>query len=116
LLNINAVIVFAVLFTAGWLNRHNSQAHKRLMLTAITGALIGPGASRLPVLSGRTPLIAVTVLAFLFAGPVYDLVTRRKVHRAYWFAVPVALLGIPPIVQAIDRTAAWQSMAAWLLR
>ena len=116
LLNLIAVCVFAVLFIAAWRMRHNSQAHKRLMLTAITGALIGPGVSRLPVISGRPPLIGVAVLAFVFAGPIFDLITRRRLHRAYWFAIPVALIGIPPIVTAIDRTAAWQSVANWLLR
>lgn len=116
LLNLIAVFVFAVLFIAAWRMRHNSQAHKRLMLSAITGALIGPGVSRLPFISGRVPLIGISVLAFLFAGPVYDLITRRRVHRAYWFAIPVALLGIPPVVAGIDGTAAWQSVAQWLLQ
>ena len=116
LLNVIAVVVFAVLFAAAWLSRHNSQTHKRLMLTAVTGALVGPGVSRLPLIAGHTPLIAASVLAFLFAGPAYDLVTRRRVHRAYWFAIPVALLAVPPVVQAIDSTAAWQSIAGWLLR
>ena len=116
LLNVNAALIFFVLFGAAWYFRHNSQMHKRLMLTSVTGAMVGPGASRLPFASGRTPVIAVLVLAFLFAGPVYDLLTRRRIHRAYWFAIPVALLGIPPIVGALAETAAWRSIAGWMLR
>jgi hypothetical protein len=115
LLNINATLIFAVLFTAAWFYRHNSQAHKRLMLSAITASMIGPGGSRLPFVSGKPPLIAVLVLSFLFAGPVYDLITRKRIHRAYWFAVPLAFLGIPPVVEGLASTAAWQAVAGWIL-
>lgn len=116
LLNVSAVLVFATLVAAGWFFRRDSQTHKRLMLTATTGALVGPGVSRLPFASGRPPVIAVLALAFLFAGPVYDLVTRRRVHRAYWWAVALALVGLPPIVELLSATSAWRSLAAALLR
>jgi hypothetical protein len=35
------------------------------------------------------------VLAFLFAGPIYDLITRRRIHPAY-FSVLLALCAVPP--------------------
>lgn len=115
LLNVNATLIFIVLFTAAWVYRHHSQAHKRLMLTSVTGAMIGPGASRLPFAAGRQPVIALLVLSILLAGPIYDLITRRRIHRAYWFAIPVAFLGIPPIVEALASTALWQDIAGWIL-
>jgi hypothetical protein len=115
LLNLNAIFVFAVLVTAGWYFRRNAQAHKRLMLMATISALVGPGASRLPFASGKPPVIALLVLGFLFTGPIYDLVTRRRVHAAYLWSVPLAFLAVPPIVEQLSTTAAWQRVAAMLL-
>src|SRR4051812_15594957 len=53
LLNLNAVLVFAVLVAAGWYFRRSAQTHKRLMLMATMSGLVGPGASRLPFTSGH---------------------------------------------------------------
>ena len=116
LLNLLAVSVFAILVAAGWYFRRNLQAHKRLMLMATASGLVGPGVSRLPFVSGNTPLIGVAVLAFLFAGPLYDLVTRRRVHPSYFFSVPLAFLTIPPVVLQLAATGAWHRIAAALLR
>jgi uncharacterized membrane protein YozB (DUF420 family) len=113
LLNINSVMVFVLLFAAGWYYRHQAQVHKRLMLTATTGALIGPGVSRLPVASGNRALIAGLVFAFLFAGPVYDLLTRKRVHPAYLWACALALMAIGP-VEAYASTGAWRAIASWI--
>lgn len=116
LLNIAATSVFAILAAAGWYYRRSAQAHKRLMLMAVTGALVGPGVSRLPFFSGNTPAIGVFVLAFLFAGPAYDLITRRRVHPAYYWALLLSLMTIPPVVAQLSATAAWRIIAALLLR
>lgn len=116
LLNLCAIIVFATLVGAGWYFRRNTQAHKRLMLMATVGGLVGPGVSRLSFASGRPPVIAALVLAFLLAGPVYDLVTRRRVHPAYFWATLFALISIPPVVAQLSATAGWHSIASWLLR
>jgi len=61
-------------------------------------------------------VIGVLVLAFLFAGPVYDLVTRRRVHKAYLWSVPLAFVGIPPVVEPLSATATWRGLASVLLR
>ena len=115
LLNLNAVFVFAILVAAGWYFRRNAQAHKRLMLMATTSGLVGPGVSRLPFASGKPPVVALLVLGFLFTGPIYDLVTRRRVHAAYLWSVPVAFLTVPPIVAQLSASTAWQRVAAMLL-
>jgi hypothetical protein len=86
------------------------------MLTATAGTLVGPGVSRLPFASGRPPVIGLLALAFLFAGPVYDLVTRRRVHPAYLWGGLLALAVIPPVAALVSATAAWHSIASWLLR
>jgi FtsH-binding integral membrane protein len=116
LLNVGAVVVFATLVGAGWYFRRNLHLHKRLMLMATVGGLLGPGVSRLPVASGRPPVIGMLVLAFLLAGPVYDLVTRRRVHPAYLWSGLLALGTIPPVVAQLSATAGWQNIASWLLR
>jgi energy-converting hydrogenase Eha subunit A len=116
LLNLGAIAAFAMLVGAGWYFRRDLQTHKRLMLMATTGALVGPGVSRLPFFSGNTPAIGALVMAFLLAGPAYDLVTRRRVHAAYlWALVLVLLTSLPPVVTAFAATAAWQGFARWLL-
>jgi hypothetical protein len=115
LLNLAATIVFATLVAAGWYLRRNTQAHKRLMLMATAGALVGPGVSRLPFASGRPPVIAALAMAFLLAGPVYDLVTRRRVHLAYLWSGLLAIAAIPPVVAQLSATASWHSIASFLL-
>jgi FtsH-binding integral membrane protein len=115
LLNLMTIGVFAVLVAAGWYRRRDIHAHKRLMLMATAGALVGPGVSRLPFASGRPPVIALLALTFLFAGPVYDLVTRRRIHPVYLWSSLLALAAGPPAVQELAATAAWRQVAAWLL-
>src|SRR4051812_6605921 len=116
LLNLVAVGVFTILVAAGWYFRRDTQTHKRLMLMATASGLVGPGVSRLPFASGKPPVIGVLVLAFLFAGPIYDFVTRRRVHAAYLWSMPLALVGIPPVVAALSATATWHRIASMLLR
>jgi hypothetical protein len=50
---------------------------------------------------------APDALAFLLAGPVYDLVTRRRVHPAYLWGGLLAMAAIPPVVAQLSATAAW---------
>jgi hypothetical protein len=116
LLNLAATAVFAVLVGAGWYFRRSSQTHKRLMLMATVGALIGPGVSRLPFASGRPPVIGALALSFMLAGPVYDLVTRRRVHQAYLWGVLVSLTALPPLILQVSASSVWHSIASWLMR
>jgi uncharacterized membrane protein YozB (DUF420 family) len=116
LLNLGAIAVFAVLVGAGWYCRRNAQVHKRLMLMATAGALVGPGVSRLPFASGRTPVIGALVIVFLLAGPLYDLVTRRRVHPAYVWGGLLALMAIPPVVVQVSATETWHRIASLMVR
>ena len=115
LLNLAAIAVFGIFVASGWYMRRNPQAHKRLMLLATTAALVGPGVSRLPFASGKAPVIAALVTAFLFVGPVYDLITRRRLHPVYMWGVPLAFTAVPPFAAAVGSTAAWHSIAAMIL-
>jgi uncharacterized membrane protein len=109
------------LFVVGSIRSETSHARWRARscesnLIATVGGLVGPGVSRLPFASGRPPVIGVMALAFLLAGPVYDLLTRRRVHPAYLWGGLLALATIPPVVAQLSATAAWHSIASWLLR
>jgi hypothetical protein len=115
LLNLAVTVVFAVLVAAAWVYRRKPQVHKRLMLMATVGGLIGPGASRLPLVAGHTPAIGALVMAFLLAGPVHDLVTRRRIHPAYVAGFLVALAGLPPVVAAAASSETWHRIAASLI-
>jgi hypothetical protein len=116
LLSIVAIGVFSVLIAAAWVYRRKPQIHKRLMLMATAGPLVGPGVSRWPIVSGNSAAIGIIVVAFLFAGPIYDLVTRRRIHPAYIVGVVLGLLGAPPVVMAMAATGTWHSIAAWMMR
>jgi hypothetical protein len=63
-----------------------------------TVSIIGPGVGRLlPMDSfGRAaPMVMFGVIAlFAFAGPVYDLVIRRRVHPAYIWGVATILVSM----------------------
>lgn len=107
---------FAILVGAGWYVRRDPQTHKRLMLMATAGVLVGPGVSRLPFASGRPPVIGLIAVAFLLAGPAYDLATRRRVHRAYLWSGLLAFAVTPPVVSLVAATEAWHRMASWFLR
>jgi len=116
LLNLLDVAVFATLVAAGWYWRRNPQAHKRLMFMATTATLVGPGASRLPFAVGNPAVIAIIVLGFMLAGPVYDLITRRRVHPAYLCALALGVLVLPPVVTQLAATPAWKTIAAVILQ
>jgi hypothetical protein len=115
LLNLTNVLTFGGLVGGAWYYRNNPQTHKRLMLMALAGGLGPPGISRLPVIAGNVPATGVVVLLVVLAGLIYDVVSRRRVHPAYWFGFVVAVLP-GPVASLVGPTAAWQAIASWLMR
>jgi hypothetical protein len=108
LFSLLAVLAFFTLALAALWLRDSPQAHKRLMLLALTGALLPPGLSRVPGLSSRVEWLAALSVAFLLAGPLYDLLTRRRLHPAYLWGAPPIVLTLPPLVARLAETDAWQ--------
>ncbi len=94
-MNLLGILVFGGLVAAGVALRRKAEWHKRLMLCA-TVSILGPGLGRLLPMGSfgaAAPLVMFGVIAlFLFAGPVFDLVTRRRVHPAYRWGVAAILL------------------------
>lgn len=101
LLNMNSALIFTILTFAAWTQRHQPETHKRWMLMATVAGLAPPGISRLPLIAGHTPLVALTVIAFVSAGPIHDWLTTGRVHRAYLYSLPLVVLILPPVVAAL---------------
>ena len=102
-MNLIGIAVFAGLVAGGIVLRKRAEWHKRLMLCA-TISILGPGIGRLLPMGSfgpAAPLVMFAVIAaFALAGPVADLIVRRRVHPAYYWGVAVILLSmviIPPI-------------------
>jgi uncharacterized membrane protein YozB (DUF420 family) len=113
LINLFAVGIFAILCAAGLYFRRRAPLHKRLMLLS-TISLMPPGIARLPVIGGHIPAVAGLTLAFVLAGPIYDLVTKRGLHRAYVLGGLLILVPAPPVLVKLAATPAWHKIADWL--
>ncbi|WP_426031908.1 hypothetical protein [Caulobacter sp. DWP3-1-3b2] len=94
-MNAIGILVFGGLVAAGVALRRRSEWHKRLMLCA-TVSILGPGLGRLLPMDSfgkAAPLVMFGVIAlFAFAGPVIDLIVRRRIHPAYLWGVGAILL------------------------
>ena len=90
------LLVFAGLVIAGIVQRRRAEWHKRLMLCASI-VVIAPGLERalpIPDMGPNWPYIADgLILALAAAGPIVDLVTRRRIHPAYVWGVGAILSG-----------------------
>lgn len=102
-LDVMHITGFGVLTFAALRLRHNAAWHKRLMLCG-TILLTAPAFSRLfsfLPLGAATPLAVIGALAvFIAAAVLFDFVTWRRIHPAYWWGtgtVAVVELLIGPI-------------------
>jgi hypothetical protein len=112
--------MFAVLFMAGYLYRRRSAVHKRLMLLALTGALMP---SPIAHLTGHfaflrdkgflTPLIIAT---FLAAGAIYDRIQLRRIHPVSLWIVLAIFLVDNLCFAVVVPSRAWHAFAAWRIR
>lgn len=85
------------------------------MLLAIVGGLLWPAITRIPYVTGRfIPMFGLMVL-FVLAGPVHDLITRRRVHAVYVWGGMLILASFPNR-RAIGMSETWHNIAVWLIR
>jgi hypothetical protein len=105
------MVAFAALVTAAIRLRRDPQTHKRLMLLA-TISILDAAVARLPFafLRSSTWNYIPTTDVLLAAAILYDLVSRRTVHRAYiWGGLLLVIeqaLRIP-----VGETDAWKAIA-----
>lgn len=109
------MVLFSAFVTTAIVRRRDREAHKRLMLLAYMSIIVA-AVARLPGLIALGPL-AFFGGAFLFvvAAGIYDLVSRRRVHRVYLWGGALFALSVP-LRLALSGTAAWRTFAEWLTR
>jgi hypothetical protein len=110
------MVTFLALFVAGFLTRYDAAAHKRLMLIA-TLELLGPAIGRWPlaIVHKVPPLVSLIIFLLILFVAVFDLWTRREVHRATVrggsFVIVSQLVMFP-----IGQTALWHRFADCILK
>jgi hypothetical protein len=107
------VPVFAGLIGAALIYRREPQTHKRLMLIAMIG-MMSPAIGRLPLPAIIPPPVAIFGLPdlFLLALIGWDLICRRRLHRAtIWGGA--FLVGSQLLRVAIMGTPVWLAFADW---
>ena len=50
----------------------------------------------------------------LLAGPLYDRLSRGRIHRAYAWGVPIVFFSMP-VRLAIAQTDTWRRVATWVI-
>ena len=107
------IMLFSALVWAGFLWRSNGDIHSRLMLLATSICLLPSAIGRM---ANNKPGAAVPIiLTFILAGPIYDLITRRKIHSTYVFGMVVFLVMGPPLRLLLGRTALWNRFFAHVI-
>jgi hypothetical protein len=115
LVSLGDIFTFGVFVAAGFLWRRNREAHQRLMLLAVVAGLLSAAIPRIPDFRAHPPAMLFLGLSFILAGPIYDLVTRRRIHPVYIWGCSIAILTLAPIRIALSFTPAWHSIAKWLI-
>jgi hypothetical protein len=109
------MVMFTTFITAALALRRNKEAHKRLMLLAYVSIMAAP-AARLPGVLPLGPLAFYGIaFAFLAAGIIYDLLSRRRIHPAYLWGGTLLVASVP-LRLAISGTATWTAIARALTR
>jgi uncharacterized membrane protein len=110
------MFVFAPLFFAALYYRKSApEAHKRLMMMATVGGLLGAAIGRAPFFIGQLDRQLYLYLALIFAGPVYDLISRRRIHPAYFFALVPCLFFLTSMRLRIGASDWWHQFANSIL-
>jgi hypothetical protein len=108
------MVMFAGFIAAALLRRRDKEAHKRLMLLAYA-AILGAPAARLPGVLPYGPFAFYAVgFVILFAGVIYDYVSRGRVHPVYIWGGGLLVLSVPGRL-ALSGTAAWKAVAQALI-
>ncbi len=109
------MLVFGILVGAGFYFRRRPDTHKRLMLLA-TIAILPAAIARLPfAFIQQVGPLAFFGLADLFVLVclIYDLITRRRPHRAT-VTGGLLIIASQPLRLMLGNTQAWLTFADWL--
>lgn len=107
---------FAVFFWLAVTWRKKPELHRRLMLIA-TCVLTGAAFGRFPNQTFAEVWFYTGVDALILLGVVRDLIVMKKVHRVYWYALPVLIVGQVFVMRTLLSNAVWWArIANWILR
>lgn len=109
------MVLFTIFVAAALAMRRDRETHKRLMLLAYVSIIVA-AVGRLPgVLALGPPAFFGLALLFILAAVAYDLLSRRRVHRAYLWGGALFVASVP-LRLFISGTAAWRSFAEFLTK
>lgn len=109
------IALFGTLVALAIVNRHDAQAHKRLMLLA-TVNLLSAGFARWPFefMSVGPPAYFGLSDLFILALAAWDFSTRRRLHPVTLWA-GLATIVAQPLCLVVSGTAPWLAFAGWLV-
>ncbi|PYQ50277.1 MAG: hypothetical protein DMF78_16115 [Acidobacteria bacterium] len=109
------MVVFSALVATALLMRRDKETHKRLMLLAFISIVVA-AVARLPGMLPRGPLAFFGAgYLFILVAVIYDLVSRRRVHKAYLWGGALLVASVP-LRLIISGTGAWRAFAEFLIR
>lgn len=109
------LVLFAVFITAALLRRRDKETHKRLMLLAYI-SIIAAGVARLPGLLAYGPFMFFGIAyALALVGVAYDQWSRGRIHRVYYWGIPLLVISVPGRLM-LSTTPAWRSFAEFVTR
>lgn len=113
-LQVVQLAVFASLIAWGIRVRKDGEAHKRLMLLG-TIAIVGPAIARWPFAFIEHFPLSITLCAdaFLLLVILFDLLTRRNIHRMTVRGSLIVLV-MSPAMFALGHAAFWHRFTAWV--
>jgi hypothetical protein len=109
------IVLFAAFVSAALSLRRDRETHKRLMLLAYVSIIVA-AVARLPGVAPWGPLAFFGLaLLFVVVGAAYDLLTRRRVHKAYLWGGALIVVSVP-LRLALSGTPAWRAFAELLTK
>lgn len=109
------LVLFGVFVAAALIRRRDKETHKRLMLLAYI-SIIAAGVARLPGILPYGPLAFFGIAyGVSLIGLAYDQWSRGRIHRVYYWGIPLLVLSVPGRLM-LSTTAAWRSFAEFVTR
>jgi hypothetical protein len=118
-LDLLEISVFAFLVASGLRVRRDGAAHKRLILlstVALLGAAISRWAMTFPILLKFPAITGLVVDGLLLSIMIFDLLTRRRIHRVTLWGSLLIFLIIPVAFGLLGSSLFWQRFTEWVQR